>query len=484
MSFAAHARQLRLPSLAVVSLAAAVTLAAVPGEAASRRGARDAPPAPQRSAFELQALVMEMADEYIAGLGEAAYLAAPQGEPDARGRWLVQSFLRNGVGAALDIGAGPNPNVSILDMLVLSSLQVWAFERNWARAGIDTQQSASALKRLGEAREQCWAAAGRVLDDSQLDTVRQLIDAWIEANPDRTVVSLVRFGEFTNARHLPAADHRDKAKGLLIDLDSVTESVDQARLLGERLVWFAGRFPYVLGEQSELTLYRVVAQPEFQELMSALESFKTVSAALTERLEGLPDEVSVQRVKTFEQLGEEREAAVQDAREALKQALEGTVDTAFTRFREETAFLLESMDTRHEELLGTARELHETIVASTNLARELQSTADAVDRVVQRFQEAPESPSEPIRIPDIRDAANETAEAAKHLTILLERTNEILVSDEWDHRLAELEAFGERTANKFFWRGLALVAVLLAGVAAIRLATARRIAPSAQDSSR
>jgi len=75
------------------------------------------------SALKMQAMVMDMADDYIASLGESVYLLTRSRTLNAKSRWLAQSFLRNGVGASLDIAVGPNPAVSLLDLLVLTSLQ-------------------------------------------------------------------------------------------------------------------------------------------------------------------------------------------------------------------------------------------------------------------------------------------------------------------------------------------------------------------------
>ena len=66
---------------------------------------------------------MGIADDYIASLGESVYLLTRSGKLDSKGRWLSQSFLRNGVGTSLDIAVGPNPPVNLLDLLVLTALQ-------------------------------------------------------------------------------------------------------------------------------------------------------------------------------------------------------------------------------------------------------------------------------------------------------------------------------------------------------------------------
>ncbi len=88
------------------------------------------------SELKIQALVMGMADEYIASLGESVYLLTHNGKLDSKGRWLAQSFLRNGVGASLDIAVSPNPAVNLLDLLVMTSLQTWSFKAHWIPAGI------------------------------------------------------------------------------------------------------------------------------------------------------------------------------------------------------------------------------------------------------------------------------------------------------------------------------------------------------------
>jgi hypothetical protein len=49
---------------------------------------------PNGSALKTQALVMGMADDNIASLGESVYLLTRSGKLDSKGRWLAQSFLR------------------------------------------------------------------------------------------------------------------------------------------------------------------------------------------------------------------------------------------------------------------------------------------------------------------------------------------------------------------------------------------------------
>ena len=146
---------------------------------------------------------MSVADECGAALGEAIYLLVRSEHVDPRGRWLAQSFLRNGMGAAIDIAAEANPGVGLLDLLVLGSLQSWALEAHRIPAGIGPAAGRQALHWLHDAEATLWRRAGRVLTAERVATLRELIRQSIAANPDRTVVSRVRFDGFTQD---PAVD--------------------------------------------------------------------------------------------------------------------------------------------------------------------------------------------------------------------------------------------------------------------------------------
>ena len=382
------------------------------------------------SAEELQSQAMEMADEYIAGIAEAVYLYSHDPRLDSNSRVLIQSFLRNGVGAALDIGAGNNSNVAILDLMVLSSLQVWAFHANWSRAGIDPDLVEDVLERLRQAEQETWASGSRFLNDRQLGTLKDLIDKWKAANPDRTVVSLVRFSEFTDSRRLPNANDRNSARNLILDLTDVTESVDQARLFGERALWYAGRYPYVLGEQSELSIYRILSQPDIEKALSTINNAESI--------------------------------------------LNRATDNAFEHLREQTSMVFAEFDNREESLMGTVKELHETIEASTRLSSEVTKTAEAFDRVLMRFQEIPDSDREPILITDIRDAAIESANAAEQMTQLLVQTNALLESRNFEDLISRADMTTTALVDKLFWRGLLLVVIFLAGLLLVRLVPANK----------
>ena len=330
----------------------------------------------------MQALVMGMADDYIASLGESVYLLTRSGKLDSKGRWLAQSFLRNGVGASLDIAVGPNPPVNLLDLLVLTALQSWSFEAHWIPVGIgDT--GLPALNRLKRAEADVWASARAILSEDQLRTLRKLIDTWISENSDRTVVALVRFKEFADERRISSIHLRGMAQGLLQEVGEASAAVDDARLLGERLLWFAGRYPYLLGEQTELTAYRLIDQPEGAQLMEAIKSTQQLSQALTERIETIQSDLEAQQAAFFSRVSAERTAAINQLKTALEATVKESLDRAtesvntqrteainqlFDRFAHERTLLLDDLGSRQNEFLELMIELSKTISVSGALA--------------------------------------------------------------------------------------------------------------------
>jgi hypothetical protein len=102
--------------------------------------------------LSLQSVVMSMADDWNIALGESFQNLQSSSAIDLRARIEALWFLRNGMGASLDIAVGPNPRVAMLDLLVLATLQTWALEHTWAGNGIPGNLVGPAKERLAEAR--------------------------------------------------------------------------------------------------------------------------------------------------------------------------------------------------------------------------------------------------------------------------------------------------------------------------------------------
>ncbi len=428
------------------------------------------------SELEIQALVMLMADDYSAALGETTYLVLREGDVDPTARWLALSFLRNGMGAAIDIASGPNPDVALLDLLVLGSLQTGAFESHWVPAGIDPELGAAAVARLRAAEDALWSEARSVISPDQEATLRKLLATWVAEHPDQTVVSFVRFEDFTKERELSTAAARGRASGLLAEVGEATRAVDEARLLGERALWFASRYPYVLGQQVELTTYRIADQPEVRTGLAAVAALAESSRVLAGQVEELDARVAA----AFTQLAAERASAIQGLREALEatttgaldglalrigQEREDAVEHLFTRARSELDALLDDVDARRQGLASSLEVARATAVAAAEAGAELTATAEAFDGLAARFDRLPgEDGRPPLRLEDLRAAATEAHGAARELNELFARAEEA----GWDRGLESASARADDLVDALFLRAAALVVLLVLGLALVR----------------
>lgn len=434
--------------------------------------------------MDVQSLVMKMADDYNIALTEAMRPIIMDQATGSTARRSASWVQRNGMASAIDIAVEPNPDAAILDMLVLVSLQRWSFDQHWADTGIPEPHARRASERLQRAEAAAWKSASIVLTDAQEKSLRALIDEWIRENPESITVAFVRFKELVNLRREDPLTNRAVAEGLLREVSKASVSVDAARLLGERTLWYAARYPIVLGQQVESTYYQIADLPDFRTAIEAADALKRLSDSIARRADSLDHDLSGQQTQLFEKLAAERTAAIDQVKVAMEEvagaaaqdfasktaaASDHAVTQTFDRLSKERKDFLDDLESRDRVLRETIADVRDTVGASSALAKELTGTVNALDRVVARFDPQSGGGQAAMDIKDFRDAAIEGAKAAEKLTILLERTNELAGSDVWDQRLARLDNTTAGLMDRAFWRGFWLVIALLAGLALIRL---------------
>jgi hypothetical protein len=306
-------------------------------------------------ALELQSLVMGMADDYGSEIAEIVYLllkpvATSQGELA-----LAQSYVRNSFGAAAEIAAGPNPEVALLDLLVLVSLQRATFERYWIPEVWGEERGGPSLARLRKVEARLWGRSDVLLSVEQRATLRNLVEAWLRDNPDRLVVELIRFQDFGDERYISRLNDRAAASGLLREVGEAVSAIDDVRLYGERALWYSGRLIYILGEQMELTAYRIFANPRIETALADIDAFRESFRRAVDNFEALPELLRTQEAEFLMVFGAEREAAIKQLGDTLqanvmvaldelsqkiKTEREDTIDHLFTRFQGEREQLL------------------------------------------------------------------------------------------------------------------------------------------------
>ena len=400
---------------------------------------------------------MDMADEYMTGLGEALFQATDDRSFTPRQRRFTASIVRAGTLAAIEIGSSPNPDTGLLDLLVLVTLQRSAIERMWLPQewpGVDAEPTLTRLRRI---EERLWEDASAVLSESQKSALRSLIDEWIAENPDRRSVELVRFRDFTKTRNMPALDRREQARGLLREVTEAVQSIDDARLFGERILWVSIRMPAVVGAQVEQTSFHLASEPEIAELRSQVEAFREYAERATAQAEALPSLVDDSITRLTGAVAAEREAFI---------------TTTFDRFGEERTATLEELERRSGTLESVLLELQETLRITSQLATSVDGSVNSVGRIVARFdQEGRES--EPLDIEQVRLAAVAIGDAADRLTQTLDRTNDTLDRTNLVQPLAQLNEIVDRSLVRVFWGAIGIVAFLLVGLGLLKLVPSR-----------
>ncbi len=109
--------------------------------------------------------------------------------------------------------------------------------------------------------------------------------------------------------------------------------------------------------------------------------------------------------------------------------------------------------------------------------KDAQARTRAVASVVARFE--PGSGPDHLKLSDVRDTAAETRRIVEQLTQLLDRTNELMNSGEWEQRVAAITAPASAVVDRMFYRGVILVLLLVAGMGLVRLIPSRSARPAA-----
>lgn len=110
--------------------------------------------------IELQSALMSFGDRFGAMLAQAVFDVEAQ-TPKPEIRLLVRRDYITSVSAALTIAAGPNPEVGLLDMVVLTTAGRMIHEEHWyAKLGAPVKPMLSAFKIL---EKDIWLIAAKVL---------------------------------------------------------------------------------------------------------------------------------------------------------------------------------------------------------------------------------------------------------------------------------------------------------------------------------
>jgi hypothetical protein len=222
-------------------------------------------------------------------------------------------------------------------------------------------------------------------------------------------------------------------------LDPATRELAETRLFAERATFLLQRMPWLLRWHTELLAYRTAEIPEVQVLLTNVTGLAESADRIGRTAEAFPGQI-----------------------------------------QEERRILLEALDTQGTQLAALADQVERTLLAGSSMASNLNTALITFDTVVQRLgldaPKADPAPSEPFRIQDYTETAQQLDATAQRLTELLTTfdqtlgsTNLTRVPQQADVLLQQAKADGQSLVDYAFGRLLLLAALICLMVAATSL---------------
>ena len=271
---------------------------------------------------ELDQITKSFADRYVLLLANACD-ELKKGSASAEQKRSAHRLKVTGATAAFDAATGPDPVKQLVDLAVGIGLQkiVWVDERQGERL-FGAGRAGSLREALTTADREIWELCTRAMNPEQIHALREAISQWRRANPDLQWVSDVRFDVVAGKEGGTLI--AGITKSLSPASGSVTDSVGQARLLGQRAFYFLKRLPRLLDWQVEDSIENALSAPEAASVVKGTTQTLEATAALLARLDALlevsPEGGGDPKLHEIHQLlseGKELAVAVREAATAL-----------------------------------------------------------------------------------------------------------------------------------------------------------------------
>src|SRR4051794_1364438 len=249
---------------------------------------------------ELDELTRAFADRYV-GLLASTCDALKKGNTDPVQRREAQELMLDSATNVYDIASNADAFTRMLDLVVVTTLvsQVWIDDD---RAGeVFGDRGEVLVRALHHGRVEAWALAGQVLRPDQLDLLDYMMWDWRRHNPDMVRTPFVRFSNFAIGRGKSATAAVVDAGGFA-NIGRAGKSVDEARLLSERMFYLAKREPALLRWETEALKDDILATPDIR-------TYLTDIHRLTDQAEQLPTNVAHERQAILEALDDRMDRA-------------------------------------------------------------------------------------------------------------------------------------------------------------------------------
>ena len=349
---------------------------------------------------ELQEDVMRFADRY----GMRMTLVANrllQAADTADERWLGIGWKLSSRVSAVSIAVGPDPVTNLLDMMVLASLTRLQVESYWVPEVIGKKKGQDLLKAVRILEEDIFTIADNVLTSQQQDDLIVLVQQWHEMHPDQHYFWDMRFGAFAGQRAARLARIAERG-GLLGQITQTREAIDEARDLGERLLYYMQNAAALTRLQVQFGAYEMLRQPEMKRIFGSADRFNDS----VERFAVVAETLPMTRLEAINQFMDQ-----------LTLQREGLLDD------------LLSEEARVRAVLA---DLQHTIVLGNELAVTVNSTVQTVDQLANKLgRGADAEDTQQFDIEDYHQLVVDIQKTAQEFTQFMQYLDELMSTEAW-----------------------------------------------------
>ena len=349
---------------------------------------------------ELDELTRAFADRYV-GLLSSTCDALKKDNRDVVQRREAQQLMLNSATHVYDIASNADAFTRMLDLVVVTHLVSGVWVDDGRAREVFPDRSEVLVRALQHGRAEARALAAQVLRPQQLAVLDKLMLDWKRDNPDMVRMASVRFSNFAIGRGTSSAAQVLAARGWFAHVGTAGRSVDEARLLTERMFYMLKRQPTLLRWELEAIKDDLLATPE-------VEAYLADVHRLTDQAQRLPSDVAAER-------------------EAIVAAVDARMKAA-----NETVANVRSALAQADGLAASVGE------AGVSLDAMLRSA----DGVLRRYDEMSTDPAAPTARPfDVREytaGVKELSSALGNMNDMLKTSDRLLGSSEWGRRIDEV----------------------------------------------
>ena len=382
---------------------------------------------------ELDGLTRAFADRYV-GLLYSVCDALQEDNPDPAQRRAAQMLLVDNATNVYDIASNADAFTRVLDLVVVTTLVSQVWDDDGRAVAVFGKQGQALAAALSQARAESRMLAARVLTADQIDILESLLRDWRQENPKVVRASFVRFSNFAIGRGRSTAAQILEARGLFAEVAEAGQSIDEARLLGERMFYRLKRESTLLRWQAAAIKGDLVATPELNMALADMHS-------LTDQIEQLPANIAAERQAILTGIDNRlprADATIANVRATLDEA--DMLVTALKPVSESFNEMLTTVDALFAQYaaLGLARTGNEGPPFDI---REYEQTAKEVKLAAEKLDELLTTTVRLLGSPELGGGIQE-------------------VNDAFDERIMTVSAQSQVVMNAFFWRACALLGVL------------------------